>query len=81
MDFPFLNMTGFTFYSICYTVGYFFPDGDSNYGLGNVRIQDLVFAYHAAILTVLNGIQCIIYHVIKTIILLVICYNILEGGK
>jgi len=61
LDYPFLNFSGYTFYSICYTAGYFYPQSDGNYGLGKVQIQDLVFAYHAAILAVLNGVQCIIY--------------------
>jgi len=63
LDFPFLNVSGYTFYSICYTMGYFFPETTSgtNYGLGTVKIQDLIFAYHAAVLSGYTWIQCMIY--------------------
>jgi len=44
-------------------MGYFFPETASgtNYGLGTVKIQDLIFAYHAALISSYTWFQCIIY--------------------
>jgi len=63
LDYPLLNVTGYLFYSICYTVCFFFKDDNpfNNYGYGTIRIQDLAFAYHGAILAILTQVQCMVY--------------------
>jgi len=63
LDFQVLNITGFTFYSFIYIVGYFFESSNpfNNYGYGKVAIQDLLFALHALTIVLLTGIQCLIY--------------------
>jgi len=63
LDFQVLNFTGFAFYSFMYIVGYFWGSSNPfrNYGLGAVRIQDLLFAVHAFVIVCLTGVQCFIY--------------------
>lgn len=62
LDFQVLNLTGFSFYSYIYVMGYFYPDDSTgNYGLGTVQIQDLLFALHALVIVCCTGIQCFIY--------------------
>lgn len=53
------NITGYTFYIIYSSVGYF----TDIKGAGTVVIADLVFVYHAALMVVIETIQCIIYEV------------------
>lgn len=37
LDYPFLNFSGYIFYSICYTVGFWFKNNPfNNYGFGTV---------------------------------------------
>ncbi|EGR28750.1 pq loop repeat family protein [Ichthyophthirius multifiliis] len=64
LDFVILNFTGFLFYSIYTTVGYF-TDNPEKSGTGDVSIQDVVFAYHACILTIVTLLQTFIYPVKK----------------
>ena len=61
MDFLILNFTGFFFYSIYNTIGYF--DHSSSSGTGTVEVQDVVFAYHACALTIITLCQTFIYPV------------------
>jgi cystinosin len=63
LDFQVLNFTGFAFYSYIYIIGYFWQDTNpyDNYGLGEIQIQDLLFAVHAFILVCIIGVQCFIY--------------------
>jgi len=60
LDFVALNLVGFTFYSIYTSEGYFGNFGNE-YGLGQVTIQDLLFAYHALAIVIITCIQCLIY--------------------
>lgn len=50
MDYLIFNFTGYFFYSIYNIIGYW-GDQEQN-GTGNVEIQDLLFAVHAIILTI-----------------------------
>jgi len=59
LDFAALNLVGFTFYSLYTSEGYYNPN--NNYGLGEVEIQDLLFAYHALVMVIITCIQCMIY--------------------
>ena len=52
-----MNLTGFSFYAIYSSFGYF----DHDPGAGNVDLNDLCFAYHAIFIVILTSIQCIIY--------------------
>lgn len=58
MNYFFLNITGFTLYSIYTTVGFFFPEVE---GAGTVVIADLVFCYHAILMNMILTIQVLIY--------------------
>jgi cystinosin len=49
-DFVAMNLTGFTFYSIYCTYGYFISDDQT----GKVDLNDLLFAYHAIFATLLT---------------------------
>jgi cystinosin len=57
LDFIFMNMTGFTFYSIYTTYGRWVNKDQT----GQVDLQDCFFAYHAAGATVFCIIQSWIY--------------------
>lgn len=59
LDYLVFNITGYTFYIIYSSVGYF----TDIKGAGTVVIADLVFVYHAALMVVIETIQCIIYEV------------------
>ncbi|EWS73814.1 PQ loop protein (macronuclear) [Tetrahymena thermophila SB210] len=57
-DYVYLNLTGYAFYSIALSVGYF----DLSEGaIKGVQIQDILFAYHGAIMTLVQLIQMFIY--------------------
>jgi cystinosin len=49
-DFVAMNLTGFTFYSIYCSYGYFISDDQT----GKVDLNDLLFAYHAIFATLLT---------------------------
>lgn len=55
-DFVAMNLTGFTFYSIYNSYGYFISDDQT----GKVDLNDLLFSYHAifATLLTLSQIMC-----------------------
>jgi cystinosin len=57
-DFEVFNIIGFSGYSVYTIMGYM----DHNLGTGTVSIQDVVFAVHAWILTVITIIQIFIYY-------------------
>lgn len=57
-DFEFYNLTGFTSYSIYTIWGYV----DPKIGTGTVSIQDLVFAVHAFVMTIVTIVQVFHYH-------------------
>ena len=59
LDYLAMNVTGFTFYSLYCSYGYFFPDG--HLSTGTVDLNDLLFAYHAIIVTLLTAVQAFIY--------------------
>jgi len=61
INFIALNLTGFICLSIYCTVGYL--DHSHFYGIGNIHIEDIAFAYHAAILTLVVVLQYFIYPV------------------
>ncbi|KAL4472093.1 hypothetical protein ABPG72_001091 [Tetrahymena utriculariae] len=57
-DYVNLNLTGYAFYSIALSVGYF----DLSEGaIEGVQIQDILFAYHGTIMTLVQLIQMFIY--------------------
>eukprot|EP00357_Protocruzia_adherens_P008667 CAMPEP_0114986736 /NCGR_PEP_ID=MMETSP0216-20121206/8593_1 /TAXON_ID=223996 /ORGANISM="Protocruzia adherens, Strain Boccale" /LENGTH=277 /DNA_ID=CAMNT_0002349207 /DNA_START=31 /DNA_END=864 /DNA_ORIENTATION=+ len=57
LDFAVYNFLGFSCYAVYSQVGYL----DSGLGTGQVQIQDLVFAYHALLLTIVQLSQTLIY--------------------
>jgi len=61
LDFPFLNLTGFLFYSISFTVGYLKEHPFNNYGLGKIDLQDVVFAWHGVFINIIFNVQSLIY--------------------
>jgi hypothetical protein len=56
-DFVAMNLTGFLFYSIYNTYGYFIDDTQT----GKVDLNDIFFAYHALFATFLTITQICIY--------------------
>ena len=56
-DFVAMNLTGFLFYSIYNTYGYFIDDTQT----GKVDLNDIFFAYHAMFATLLTITQIFIY--------------------
>jgi cystinosin len=56
-DFVAMNLTGFTFYSIYCTYGYFISDDQT----GKVDLNDLLFAYHAIFATLLTLSQILFF--------------------
>lgn len=56
-DFVAMNLTGFTFYSVYCSYGYFISDDQT----GLVELNDLLFAYHALFATLLTLTQVLIY--------------------
>jgi len=61
LDYAFLNLSGFIFYAIAYTIPYFHHLPHHNYGFGTIRIQDLVFAYNGIFVNTVLNIQALIY--------------------
>lgn len=61
INFIVLNLTGFICLSVYCTVGYL--DLNHYYGIGNIHIEDIAFAYHATILTLVVVVQYFIYPV------------------
>jgi cystinosin len=59
LDYLIMNLTGFTFYSIYCSYGYFIPSG--YLVTGTIDLNDLFFAYHAILITLLTVVQAIIY--------------------
>jgi cystinosin len=59
LDFLAMNLTGFTFYSIYSSYGYFYPGGSAD--TGQVDLNDLIFAYHALFITILTVGQAFYY--------------------
>lgn len=61
LDYPFLNLTGYIFICICNVTAYFhtFPFG--NYGLGTIKIQDVLYAINGTILCLVLNIQALKY--------------------
>ena len=57
-DFEIYNLVGFSTYTIYNIRGYI----DDNLGTGTVQIQDIVFASHALLLTILTIIQILYYY-------------------
>jgi cystinosin len=56
-DFVAMNLTGFTFYSIYNTYGYFVNSDQT----GTVDLNDIFFAYHAMLATLITTTQIMIY--------------------
>jgi hypothetical protein len=56
-DFVAMNLTGFTFYSIYCTYGYFVNQDQT----GKVDLNDLLFAYHALAATLLTLSQVVFF--------------------
>lgn len=59
MDYLVFNISGYTFYGIYSTVGYF----TDVKGAGTVVIADLIFIYHAIVMISVKVVQCFIYEV------------------
>lgn len=59
LDYLLLNVSGYTFYTIYTTLGYF-TDLE---GAGTVVIADLVFVYHSVLMVAIQVYQCCIYKV------------------
>jgi len=59
LDYLAMNVTGFTFYSFYCSYGYFFAEGRKSTGI--VDLNDLLFAYHAIIVTLATAVQAFIY--------------------
>jgi hypothetical protein len=57
MDYLAFNISGYTFYAIYSSVGYFTDIP----GAGTVVIADLIFIYHAIVMMTVKVIQCFIY--------------------
>ncbi len=56
-DFVAMNMTGFVFYSIYNTYGYFINSDQT----GTIELNDVVFSYHALFATLVTVTQIFIY--------------------
>ena len=56
-DFVAMNLTGFTFYSIYNTYGYFVNEDQT----GHVDLNDVIFAYHALFATLICVSQILFY--------------------
>lgn len=59
LDYLFMNLTGFSFYSIYCSYGYFYKNSGPE--TGQVDLNDLFFAYHALAITILTVVQSFIY--------------------
>jgi hypothetical protein len=59
LDYLAFNISGYTFYTIYSSIGYF-TDIE---GAGTVVIADLIFVYHSVILVAIQTFQCCIYEV------------------
>jgi hypothetical protein len=59
LEFQMLNLVGFTFYTVYTIKGRFFED--PNDGLGQVSVQDTIFAIHALTITIAQCVQIFIY--------------------
>ena len=59
LDYLYMNLTGFTFYSIYCSYGYFYSGSSAE--TGQVDLNDLFFAYHALFITILTVVQSFIY--------------------
>ena len=59
LDYLVFNVSGYTFYTIYTTLGYF-TDLE---GAGTVVIADLVFVYHSVVMVAMQVYQCCIYKV------------------
>lgn len=59
LDFLAMNLTGFSFYSIYCSYGYFIPGGSAE--TGQVDLNDLLFAYHALLITILTVVQAFVF--------------------
>lgn len=73
-DFVAMNLTGFTFYSLYNSYGYFFKNDQT----GQVDLNDVIFAYHALFATLLCVIQAFMYpagknRIHRPTIILLIC--------
>eukprot|EP00825_Cyclidium_porcatum_P032711 TRINITY_DN34917_c0_g1_i1.p1 TRINITY_DN34917_c0_g1~~TRINITY_DN34917_c0_g1_i1.p1 ORF type:complete len:326 (-),score=53.22 TRINITY_DN34917_c0_g1_i1:155-1132(-) len=58
LDYVVFNFSGYTFYSIYNSFGYFDP---THSGVSDDEIQDLIFAYHGLFATIIQLFQCSIY--------------------
>lgn len=68
MDYLAFNISGYTFYAIYSSVGYF----TNIKGAGTVVIADLIFIYHAIVMMSVKVIQCFRYEVV---------YRMIKRGK
>ena len=60
MDYLVFNISGYTFYAIYSSVGYF----TNIKGAGTVVIADLIFIYHAIVMMSVKVVQCFMYEVV-----------------
>ncbi len=54
-----MNLSGYTFYGIFCAYGYFIPGGTTD--TGNVDINDLIGNLHNLLLSIVIGIQALVY--------------------
>jgi cystinosin len=57
-DFLAMNLTGFSFYSLYCSYGYF---SGNDAQTGKVDLNDVIFSYHALVITILTVIQAFIF--------------------
>ena len=57
-DFLAMNLTGFTFYSLYCSYGYFSGNDQQT---GKVDLNDVIFSYHALAITIITVIQAFVY--------------------
>lgn len=57
-DFLAMNLTGFTFYSLYCSYGYFSGNDQQT---GKVDLNDVIFSYHALAITIVTVIQAFVY--------------------
>jgi len=67
LDYPYLNLSGYIFITVSNTVAFFYEFPFNNYGMGNVRIQDVLYGINGTIICVVLNLQAVIYKVRKNL--------------
>lgn len=61
LDYPFLNLSGYIFITVCNTTAFFHEFPFKNYGLGNVRVQDVLYALNGTFVCIILNLQAVFY--------------------